>query len=66
MLDVKDLFERQARWQRARQWLSWPEKIRLVEAIRESAMALRKASPACGDSRPDVKEQQSSGGSVPD
>ncbi|MGQ0652080.1 MAG: hypothetical protein ACT4P4_07430 [Betaproteobacteria bacterium] len=34
---LKALLERQARWQRARRGLSWAEKIRMAEAVRESA-----------------------------
>ena len=34
---------RQADWQKARQTLSWPEKIRLAEKIRESVRLLRAA-----------------------
>jgi len=45
MNDVRSLLERQARWQRARRALPWPEKIRMAEMIRESASHLRaKAS----------------------
>jgi hypothetical protein len=45
MNDIRRLLERQARWQRARKALPWPEKIRMVEMIRESASHLRaKAS----------------------
>lgn len=39
--DVRDLLERQARWQKSRKLLSWPEKVRLAEAIRESILLLR-------------------------
>ncbi len=41
--EIRELFERQARWQRSRRSLSWAEKVRLVEAIRESVLALRRA-----------------------
>lgn len=34
---------RQAAWQRERQKLSWAEKIRIAEAVRDSALSLRKA-----------------------
>ena len=45
MNDVRSLLERQARWQRVRRALPWPEKIRMAEMIRESASHLRaKAS----------------------
>lgn len=41
MSDIHRLLERQARWQKARKALSWPEKIRMAEIIRESARQLR-------------------------
>lgn len=47
---------RQAAWQRERQKLSWAEKIRIAEAVRDSALSLRKArvhgpgAPASPDS----------------
>ena len=48
MNDVQRLLARQAEWQKSRQALSWPEKIRMVEAIRESVLKLaasRQAPP---------------------
>lgn len=53
MIDVLELLERQARWQRSRSSLTWSEKIRMVEAIRETALQFR----ACGnepDANPDA------------
>ena len=41
MTDVRRLFERQAEWQRARRGLSWPEKVRMAEAMREAILQLR-------------------------
>jgi len=41
MSDVQRLLERRAQWQKARKALSWPEKIRMAETIRESAIRLR-------------------------
>ncbi len=43
MSDVRALLEKQARWQKERQALSWPEKIRMAEKIRESVLALRQS-----------------------
>ena len=40
--ELQALFEAQAAWQRARARLSWPEKIRMAEAMRESAAQLRR------------------------
>jgi len=37
MTEIEALLERQARWQKARKDLSWPEKIRMAEDIRSSA-----------------------------
>ena len=42
MNEVQALLEKQARWQKSRQALSWPEKIRMAEAIRETARQLRQ------------------------
>jgi hypothetical protein len=46
MSEIQALLERQARWQKSRQALSWPEKIRMAESIRESARLLRAAQKA--------------------
>ncbi len=43
MSENRFLFERQAAWQKNRQQLSWPEKIRLVEALQESLRQLKKS-----------------------
>lgn len=55
MTDVHGLFERQAAWQAGRRQLSWPQKVRMVEAIRESVARLRDSrsidpKAASGDS----------------
>lgn len=42
MRDVEKMLERQARWQKRRAALPWPEKIRMAEAIRESVRLLRE------------------------
>jgi hypothetical protein len=42
---MQQLFRRQAAWQKARKSLSWPEKIRMVEAIRKSVEQLRLTGP---------------------
>jgi hypothetical protein len=41
MTDIKSLLERQARWQKARKDLTWPEKVRMAEQIRSSAAQWR-------------------------
>ncbi len=43
-LKLQKLFETQAAWQRTRAKLSWPEKIRMAEVMRESALQLRSSS----------------------
>jgi hypothetical protein len=55
MSDIQDLLARQARWQKRRQALSWPEKIQLALKMRESIGMLRgrrvpaPAKPAAPD-----------------
>jgi len=45
MTDTRELFECQAAWQAGRRQLSWPEKVRMAEAIRESLVRLRNTRP---------------------
>jgi hypothetical protein len=40
---IQKLLERQAEWQKSRKSLSWPEKIHMAEAIRESVLQLRRS-----------------------
>jgi len=56
MIDIRQLLERQARWQKARQALSWPEKVRMAEMIRESTRQLRASRRSSGDPVP-VKDK---------
>jgi hypothetical protein len=42
MTESERILERQAAWQKARQAVPWPEKIRQVELMRSSIEALRK------------------------
>ncbi len=44
MDDVQEMLKRQAVWQRSRQSLTWPEKIRMAEKVRESVKQLRASS----------------------
>jgi hypothetical protein len=47
MTDMRRLFERQTAWQKGRTALTWPEKVRMAEAIREWVSRLSRArSPA--------------------
>ena len=42
MSEVEKLLERQARWQESRRLLSWPEKLRLAAAARETLCQFAK------------------------
>jgi hypothetical protein len=58
MSEIQALLERQARWQKTRRALSWPEKIRMAERVRESARLMRlprKAQPAYPERTPPCK-----------
>ncbi len=52
MNELQQMFERQARWQRTRRKLTWAEKIRLAEDMRESLIRLRKDKHATACPRP--------------
>ena len=41
MTDLEHMLKRQGQWQKSRQSLTWPEKIRLAERVRESVRQLR-------------------------
>jgi hypothetical protein len=41
MTEIERMLERQAEWQKSRQSLTWPEKLRLAERVRESIRQLR-------------------------
>jgi len=41
MTDIQRLIERQAQWQKSRRSLSWPEKVRMAEAMRGAIHQLR-------------------------
>ena len=45
MNDIQKLLEKQALWQKSRKALTWPEKIRMAERVRESIRQLRSESP---------------------
>ena len=60
MSEIQALLERQARWQKTRRALSWPEKIRMAERVRESARQLRKPRKAV----PDNSERTDKGNEV--
>ncbi len=48
MDDLERLLERRARWQRSRRNLSWSEKIRIAEKVRDDIVALRSKTPKKG------------------
>ena len=41
MTEIEQWLERQARWQKSRAALSWAEKLRMAETLRNAALALR-------------------------
>ncbi|HUY36021.1 MAG TPA: hypothetical protein VMV69_25000 [Pirellulales bacterium] len=43
MEHIQQSLDRQAAWQKGRKSLSWPEKIRMAEAVRESLLQFRAA-----------------------
>jgi hypothetical protein len=45
MNELEKKFARQAQWQTNRKALSWPDKVRQAEAIRDSIEALREGKP---------------------
>jgi hypothetical protein len=49
MNEISRILENQAKWQRQRAQLSWPEKIRMAENMRESIRFLRSGAPARRD-----------------
>jgi hypothetical protein len=51
MNDLKDLFERQAEWQRDQANLPWAEKLRLSVIMREALLAFKSPRRSCGSSR---------------
>ena len=42
MTEIDKLFERHKEWHKSRIALSWPEKIRMAEAVRESVKKMRE------------------------
>lgn len=52
MSNLISILERQAKWQKGRRQLSWPEKIRRAEAIRKSILQLRATAPNQNQTKP--------------
>jgi hypothetical protein len=43
MTDIHKMIERQAAWQKGRAALTWVEKVRMAEAVREDVANIRKS-----------------------
>jgi hypothetical protein len=46
MTEIQQVLERQAAWQKERRHLSWEEKIRMIEDLRESIREMRESQPS--------------------
>jgi hypothetical protein len=57
MGEIRELLERQGRWQCARKSLSWADKIRMIESVRESVIAWRSGA----DTRPSRGDNSAAG-----
>jgi hypothetical protein len=51
MSEVPERLKKQAQWQKTRRDQSWPEKVRLAEAIRESLERLRRSQSGANGRR---------------
>lgn len=63
MSEIEQMLERQARWQQSRAALSWAEKLRLAETLRDAALALgggrrKESSPQPGQDSAAPKESE--------
>lgn len=45
MNEIERLLHRQAEWQKSRAKLSWGEKLKLAELLRDAALAMRRKTP---------------------
>jgi hypothetical protein len=54
----RERLDRQARWQKSRKALSWPEKVRMAERARDSIKGLR-GRPATRRSGPPTSRRDS-------
>jgi hypothetical protein len=59
MSDIRHLLQRQAAWQKKRETLSWPDKIRVVEAMQETLRLFRVVKDK--DHKPAENNSSSSG-----
>jgi len=56
MTDTLRLLERQAAWQKSRVALTWAEKVRMAEAVRESVSQLSRGRPPAASGVPASKD----------
>lgn len=61
MIDIRELLERQARWQQSRARLSWSEKLRLAETLRDAARAMGRERRGRGRSVVSSRENRDTG-----
>jgi hypothetical protein len=52
MHEIEQLLERQARWQRSLRKLTWAEKIRMAEKVRDSILLLRAGATRTPQAEP--------------
>ena len=56
---VREMLERQAKWQRLRSRLAWADKLRLCVAMRESLRGFQRAAKATSEAvRQDARLQK--------
>ena len=58
MSEVEQLLKRQSAWQASRRRLSWPEKIRMAEAMRETLVRFRRIRPVSAAPGREEKEPE--------
>lgn len=62
MSETRKLLERQSAWQKQRAALTWSEKIRMAEAVRESAARLARPRRAADGREPVIGRDLEEGG----
>ena len=63
MVDVKQMLQRQAEWQKGRRLLPWPEKLRLAEAMRDTLSRFASLRASESRERRPVRRAGNAGGS---
>ena len=61
MIDVQEMFERQARWQHSRARLSWEEKLRLAQTLHRAAQSMAQARARRREVQSSSRDEGSSG-----